>query len=93
MSSSNIRIEVVTRSFRKNLFKVRGLGSQSRRVHQYRREAKATQELVEQVISLSIEYGFPLRIAAGTFMRGWALTEQEQREEGMNNDSTDQDSL
>ncbi|MFC1886926.1 AAA family ATPase [Thermodesulfobacteriota bacterium] len=46
------------------------------RVHQYRREAEATQILSEKVVSLSIDYSFPIRIGAGTFMRGWALAEQ-----------------
>ena len=53
------------------------------RVHQYRREGQATQELSEKILSLSIEHGFPLRIAAANFMRGWALAEQENRIEGI----------
>ena len=53
------------------------------RVHQYRREAQAVRELAEALIALSIEHGFPMRVAAGTFMRGWALFEQGHQPDGI----------
>jgi len=52
-------------------------------VHQYRRERQVTQELAEAMIGLATEQGFPLWVAYGTFLRGWALTEQGQEEEGI----------
>jgi class 3 adenylate cyclase/predicted ATPase len=52
-------------------------------LHQYRREGKASQERAETAITLSREQGFPQWVAAGTVRRGWALAEQGQREEGI----------
>jgi predicted ATPase/class 3 adenylate cyclase len=52
-------------------------------LHQCRREGQAVQELAEEVIALCTEQGFPLWLAWGTMMRGWALAEQGQREEGI----------
>jgi predicted ATPase len=52
-------------------------------LHQYRREGKATQERAETAITLSREQGFPQWVAGGTVRRGWALAEQGQREEGI----------
>jgi predicted ATPase len=52
-------------------------------VHQYRREVQAVQERAEAVIRLSTEQGFPTGLAWGTFLRGWALAEQGQAEEGI----------
>jgi predicted ATPase/class 3 adenylate cyclase len=51
--------------------------------HQLRREGQAVQELAEAVITLSTEQGFPVPLARGMILRGWALVEQGQREEGM----------
>ena len=50
---------------------------------EFAREGKAAQELAEAVITLSTEHEFPFWLAAGTIMRGWALAEQGQAEEGM----------
>jgi predicted ATPase len=50
--------------------------------HQLRREGQAVQELTETIISLSTQQGFPLPLARGTHLRGWALADQGQREEG-----------
>jgi predicted ATPase len=47
------------------------------------REARAVQEQAEAVITLSSEQGFPYFLAGGTFLRGWALAEQGQVEEGI----------
>jgi TOMM system kinase/cyclase fusion protein len=52
-------------------------------IPQLRREGKAAKELAEAVITLSTEQEYPFWIAAGTIMRGWALAEQGQAEEGM----------
>jgi predicted ATPase len=52
-------------------------------VHQYRREEYLTQEWAEAAITLCTEQGLPLWLAAGIYMRGWALAEQGQGEEGI----------
>jgi predicted ATPase len=51
--------------------------------HQFRREVRATQELAEATISLAKEQGFPLWMAFGSIMRGWALVHQGQAQEGI----------
>jgi predicted ATPase len=51
--------------------------------HHFRRERQATQERVEAAITLSTEQGFPLLLAYGTILRGWALAEQGRGEEGI----------
>jgi predicted ATPase len=38
---------------------------------------------VEEILTLSTEQGFPLFWALGTILRGWALAEEGQREEGI----------
>jgi predicted ATPase len=53
------------------------------RLHQLRREIQATQERAEELTALSNEQGFAFWAALATILRGWALTEQGQREEGM----------
>jgi predicted ATPase len=53
------------------------------RLHQFRREGQTTQERAEAAITLSIEQGFPVWVAWGNVLRGWALAEQGQREEGI----------
>ncbi|HJY81218.1 MAG TPA: hypothetical protein VKK81_09060, partial [Candidatus Binatia bacterium] len=52
-------------------------------VHQYRREGRAAQERAEAMMVLCSEQGFPFWLAEGTILRGWALAEQGQREEGI----------
>ena len=52
-------------------------------LHQFRREGQAAQEQAEAVIALSTEQGFPYWLAWGTILRGWALAEQGQEEEGI----------
>src|SRR5262249_29235169 len=52
-------------------------------LHQHRREGRAVQERAETYIALSSEQGFPYWLATGTILRGWALAEQGQREEGV----------
>jgi TOMM system kinase/cyclase fusion protein len=52
-------------------------------VRQFRREVHATQERAEALIALSTEQGFALWVAFGTALRGWALSQQGQCEEGI----------
>ncbi len=52
-------------------------------LHQYRREEQAAQEGAEAGIALSSDQGSPLLLAMGTILRGWALAEQGQGEEGI----------
>ena len=52
-------------------------------VHRFRGEGQATQERAEAVMALSHEQGFPFWSADGAILRGWALTEQGQGEEGV----------
>jgi len=52
-------------------------------VHQHRREGQAAQERAEAAIRLATEQGFPHWVASGTALRGWALAEQGQEEEGI----------
>jgi len=52
-------------------------------LHQLRQEGRLTQEWAEALIALSSEQGFPFRLAEGTLLRGWALCEQGQGEEGI----------
>ena len=52
-------------------------------VYQFRREEQDVSEHAEAAIILATEQGFALYLAAGTIMRGWALTTQEQGEEGL----------
>ncbi|MBS1252652.1 MAG: hypothetical protein MAG451_01693 [Anaerolineales bacterium] len=47
------------------------------------REGDAAQERAEAAIALSTEQGFPFFLTMGTILRGWALAEQGQREEGI----------
>ena len=53
------------------------------RLHQLRREGQTTQEHAEALISIATEHEFALFVALGTIMRGWALAEQGQEEEGV----------
>jgi predicted ATPase len=52
-------------------------------VHQFRREVQAVQERAEALIALSTEQGFPLWLAYGTILRGWALTALGEGAEGL----------
>jgi predicted ATPase len=51
--------------------------------HMYRRDAQGAQELAEACIRLSTEMGFPYWLTLATTLRGWALIEQGQAEEGL----------
>jgi predicted ATPase len=52
-------------------------------VHQFRREGKAAQEQAEAAIALSTEHGIPQWLMVGMIVRGRALAEQGQVEEGI----------
>jgi predicted ATPase len=51
--------------------------------HQFRREGQAAQERAEAAITLCTDQGFPVWLAWGTILRGWALAEQGQGEAGI----------
>jgi predicted ATPase len=57
--------------------------NQTARVHQYRREVQATQELAETLITLATKHRFAQWVATGKLLRGWVLAEQGQGEEGI----------
>ncbi|MBI3301053.1 MAG: AAA family ATPase, partial [Deltaproteobacteria bacterium] len=49
-------------------------------LHQFRQERQAAQERAEATVVLSDEQGFPIWLAWGTILRGWALAVQGQEE-------------
>src|SRR5262249_3170731 len=51
--------------------------------HQFRREVRLTQECAEATINLTKEQGFPHWMAVGSLMRGWALAQQGQVRDGI----------
>ncbi len=51
-------------------------------LHACRRERRAAQERAEAAISLTTEQGFPFWMAWGALLRGWALAQQGQAQEG-----------
>ena len=53
------------------------------RLHQLRREGQLTREQAEATITLCTDQGIPFFLALGTVLRGWALAEQGQTEEGI----------
>jgi predicted ATPase len=52
-------------------------------LHQFRREWRLTQKRAEAAIALSAEQGFALRLSGAAILRGWALAEEGQGEEGI----------
>jgi predicted ATPase len=52
-------------------------------VHQSRREAEKAQERATAAITLCTDQGFPFYLAFATIMRGWALAEQGEIEDGI----------
>jgi len=52
-------------------------------VHEFRREGKATQDCAEAMIALGTEQGIAFFLSWGTILRGWALAEQGQKQEGL----------
>ncbi|MEE8292596.1 MAG: hypothetical protein V3R80_14065, partial [Candidatus Tectomicrobia bacterium] len=53
------------------------------RVHQYRREVHAAQQLAEVVIDLATAHGFPHWLAGARVVQGWTLVEQGQHAAGL----------
>jgi predicted ATPase len=51
--------------------------------HQLRREGYAAQACAEASIHLAMEQGFPLYTARGAVLRGWALAQQGQAQDGI----------
>jgi predicted ATPase len=51
--------------------------------HQYRREVRVAQERAEMAILLAQEQGFSFWVAYSSILRGWALTQQGQTKEGI----------
>ena len=51
--------------------------------HQFRREVRAAQERAEAAISLATEQGFPHLDGVWFYLRGWALAQQGQAQEGI----------
>jgi len=51
--------------------------------HQFRREVRAAQEHAEATIVLATEQGFPYWSARSSILRGWALAQQGQAQEGI----------
>src|SRR5262249_9980931 len=49
--------------------------------HSFRREVRLTQERAEAAISLATDQGFPLWRARGAVLRDWALVQQGQTKE------------
>jgi class 3 adenylate cyclase/predicted ATPase len=52
-------------------------------LHQFRRETPLTLELAEKAMRVSTEQGFASWLAPGTIVRGWALAQRGQGEEGI----------
>jgi len=52
-------------------------------LRQYRREARAAQEIAESLIALSAERGFSDLLAYATSLHGWAIAEQGHNGEGI----------
>jgi predicted ATPase/class 3 adenylate cyclase len=52
-------------------------------LHQFRREAPAVQEQAEAATTLATTRGFPVWLALGTSLHGWALAMQGQSERGI----------
>ncbi len=52
-------------------------------VHQFRRDATATWELADRLVSLAADQGLVFYLAGGLVLRGWALVEQGHHGEGI----------
>ncbi|RDK10352.1 adenylate/guanylate cyclase domain-containing protein [Cupriavidus lacunae] len=51
--------------------------------HRWRQDARMTREYAEAAIAISREQGFPIYLAWGTVLQGWALSEQGNHQEGI----------
>jgi len=52
-------------------------------LHLNRRDAQQTRELADAILALATEHGFPLWLAYGTILSGWALAAQGRATEGI----------
>jgi predicted ATPase len=52
-------------------------------LHQFRRDGEAVQEHARATMALASEQGFPLYLALGTILWGWALAARGHREDGI----------
>jgi predicted ATPase len=52
-------------------------------LHQFRREVCCTQERAEAAIHLATEQGFPFWVAYSAILRGWAMAQQGEAQEGI----------
>ncbi|WP_116323221.1 AAA family ATPase [Cupriavidus sp. P-10] len=52
-------------------------------LHQLRHEAQLAMDCAEAIVTLSTEQGFPLHLAWGTILQGWALASLGHSEEGI----------
>jgi predicted ATPase len=52
-------------------------------LHQYLHDGQLAQETAEEAIAIAIEHGFPFWFAMGTCLYGWALAQQGQGAEGI----------
>jgi predicted ATPase len=52
-------------------------------IYQFRREVRRTQEWAEALMTLSTEQKFAFWLVSGKMLRGWALAQQGQGEEGI----------
>jgi predicted ATPase/DNA-binding XRE family transcriptional regulator len=64
-------------------FTIAGAQAIACHIQLHRREVEAVKERAEELITLSTERGFLLWKLTGAMMRGWALVEQRQQEEGV----------
>ncbi|WP_432260693.1 adenylate/guanylate cyclase domain-containing protein [Cupriavidus sp. TMH.W2] len=51
--------------------------------HRWRQDVRMTREYAEAAIAISGEQGFPIYLAWGTVLQGWALSEQGDHREGI----------
>jgi predicted ATPase len=52
-------------------------------LHHHRRDVPAVQAQADALLTLATAQGFPLYVGHGTYLRGWALAMQGQREAGL----------
>jgi predicted ATPase len=64
-------------------FSIAGVLGITCEIHLYRREDQAVKEWAEKMLALATKHGFVLWKLGGSMYRGWALVEQRQAEEGI----------
>jgi class 3 adenylate cyclase/predicted ATPase len=57
--------------------------SNAAQFHQLRREVRTVQEHADATITLATDQGFPFWLAIGSALRGWALAQQGQTQDGI----------